>query len=65
LGSPVETVDLSKNFSWISPHNADWKFYGGDLHYATHYDGGDGLDAYATEDGMDPFSEEPVHHRVV
>jgi hypothetical protein len=22
LGSPVETVDLSKNFSWISPHTA-------------------------------------------
>jgi hypothetical protein len=22
LGSPVEIVDLSKNFSWISPHHA-------------------------------------------
>jgi hypothetical protein len=46
--------------------DADWKFYGGELHYATHDDGNDGLDAvYATEDGMDPFSVEPVHHRVL
>ena len=46
--------------------DADWKFYGGDLHYATHFNGDDGLDAvYATEDGMDPFSVEPVHHRVM
>ena len=43
-----------------------WKFYGGDLLYATHDDGNDGQDAvYATEDGMDPFFDEPVHHRVV
>jgi hypothetical protein len=46
--------------------DADWKFYGGDLLYATHDDGNDGQDAvYATEDGMDPFFDEPVHHRVV
>jgi hypothetical protein len=46
--------------------DADWKFYDGDLHYATHDDGNDGLGAvYATEDGMDPFSVEPVHHRVL
>jgi hypothetical protein len=39
---------------------------GGDLLYATHDDGNDGQDAvYATEDGMDPFFDEPVHHRVV
>jgi hypothetical protein len=39
--------------------------FDGDLCYATDDDGNNVLDAmYATEDGMDSFSDEPVDHRV-